>query len=206
MLESFVSSRIRRTLLEYILTHSIDRFYLRGLSKDLGLSLSPLRRELKRLEQSGMITAVPEGNMLFYTVNTHSSAFQQLASFQTTDIRPQASDHRHQTSDMRHKTQVSSPMSQVSSLKSRVSGLKSLLAPLLAVLAVLMLATAVIYMAMTHQKMSVLLSRASGKPTTQLTVVMPSASASGAMHGARWRVVPGGFGGGFSSDGTAEAY
>src|SRR3989338_5932486 len=78
MLEALVSSRIRRTLLEYLVTHPHDRFYLRGLAKDLGLSISPLRRELKRLEQSGMLTAYDEGNMRFYTVHVNSPAFQEL--------------------------------------------------------------------------------------------------------------------------------
>ena len=78
MLETLVSSRIRRTLFEHLLLHSGDRFYLRGLAKALQLPVSPLRRELKRLEQAGMLQAVPEGNMLFYTVNTASPRFVQL--------------------------------------------------------------------------------------------------------------------------------
>ena len=78
MLEHLVSSKVRRTLFEYLLTHPQDRFYLRGLAKDLGLSVSPLRRELKRLELTGMLKAEQEGNMLFYTVEASSSAFLQL--------------------------------------------------------------------------------------------------------------------------------
>ena len=79
MLEALISSRIRRTLFEYLLAHPTDRFYLRGLAKDLSLSVSPLRRELKRLEHSGMLKAVQEGNMLFYTVDTNSPTFLELA-------------------------------------------------------------------------------------------------------------------------------
>jgi len=78
VLETLVSSRIRRTLFEHLLTHPTDRFYLRGLAKELGLSVSPLRRELKRLEQAGMLKAVQEGNMLFYIVDSGSPAFLQL--------------------------------------------------------------------------------------------------------------------------------
>ena len=55
MLETFISSRIRRALFEYILCHAGERFYLRGVAKELSLSISPLRRELKRLEQAGML-------------------------------------------------------------------------------------------------------------------------------------------------------
>ena len=78
MFETFISSRIRRTLFEHLLSHQTDRFYLRGLAKDLGLSISPLRRELKRLENSGMLQTDQEGNMLFYTVNADSDLFLQL--------------------------------------------------------------------------------------------------------------------------------
>ena len=78
MFETLVSSKIRRALLEHILTHPSDRFYLRGLAKALGLSISPLRRELKRFEQSGLLNTLQEGSILFYTVNTDSPIFRQL--------------------------------------------------------------------------------------------------------------------------------
>ena len=78
MFETFISSRIRRTLFEHLLSHQTDRFYLRGLARELGLSISPLRRELKRLENSGMLKADQEGNMLFYTVNADSDLLLQL--------------------------------------------------------------------------------------------------------------------------------
>ena len=78
MLESLVSSRIRRSLFEHILAHPQERFYLRGLAKELGLSISPLRRELKRLAQTRVLNAVQEGNILFYTVDTSSPLFLQL--------------------------------------------------------------------------------------------------------------------------------
>ncbi len=78
MLETLVSSRIRRTLLEHILSCPSDRFYLRGLAKTLQLSVSPLRRELKRLEDAGVLSAVAEGTMRFYTVKTASPMFRQL--------------------------------------------------------------------------------------------------------------------------------
>ena len=83
MFESLISSRIRRSLLEHIVSRPDDRFYLRGLSKELGLSVSPLRRELKRLEHSGMLKAIPEGNMVFYEADKTSAAFLELQSMQS---------------------------------------------------------------------------------------------------------------------------
>jgi hypothetical protein len=79
MFEAVVSSRIRRALLSHLLTHTHQPFYLRGLAKELGLSVSPLRRELKRLEQSGILRSFREANLVYYVATTDSSAFQELA-------------------------------------------------------------------------------------------------------------------------------
>ncbi len=78
MLETLVPSRIRRTLLEYILAYPDQRFYLRGLAKELNLSVSPVRRELKRLEELGMLAAHEEGNLRVYVVNQRCPLFLQL--------------------------------------------------------------------------------------------------------------------------------
>lgn len=80
MLETLVSSKIRRAVLGYLLTHAEGHFYLRGLAKELGLAVSPLRRELKRMEQQGLLKAYQEGNMLFYMVDRTSARFAELCS------------------------------------------------------------------------------------------------------------------------------
>lgn len=191
MLESFVSSRIRRTLLEYILAHPAGRFYLRGLSKELGLSVSPLRRELKRLERSGMIAAVAEGNMLFYSVNASSAAFLELNSFQATAPRPQHIESQPGI--------VQAPPAAV-----RLGNRQR---PLLAAMAGSLLVIGIAYVTIAHQRLFAQHSRAPGVQKQQVTVVVPAASAAGAMRGERWRVVPGGFGGGFSStNSNSESY
>ena len=78
MFETFVSSRIRRALLEHILSHPNERFYLRGLAKELTLAISPLRRELLRMEQLGVLKAYDEANVRFYIVDQTSPQFTQL--------------------------------------------------------------------------------------------------------------------------------
>jgi len=189
MLEPLVSSRIRRTLLEYLLAHPTDRFYLRGLSKELGLSVSPLRRELKRLERSGMIAAAPEGNLLFYSVKTASPSFLQLTLLQASapSIEPAIPNPA---------LVVSQPI-----MRRRI-----LNAPALAGVMLALLVSAIAYLVGTNQRLSSQMSRLLTIGKRHVTVVVPSASTSGAMHGARWRVVPGGFGGGFSTDASSESY
>ena len=78
MLETLVPSRIRRTLLEHILAHPDQQFYLRGIAKELNLSVSPVRRELKRMEDLGLLSAHHEANLLLYVVNQSSPLFIQL--------------------------------------------------------------------------------------------------------------------------------
>ncbi|MBI4340857.1 MAG: winged helix-turn-helix transcriptional regulator [Candidatus Omnitrophica bacterium] len=188
MLESLISSRIRRTLLEYLLAHPGERCYLRGLSKVLGLSVSPLRRELKRLERSGMLTAVPEGNMLFYTVNTSSPAYLQLSSF------------RVQGSGFGVVAHNPEPIAQnLTSIHSSAIRQHPLRVPLLVGAAAgLLLAAGSIPLVLSRHATS----RQSPPSTVQranVTVVMPPPSASGAMRGSRWQLVPGGFGSGFGT-------
>ena len=89
MLESLVSSRIRRTLLEHILLYPANRFYLRGLAKELDLTVSPVRRELKRLEELGVLKAYQEANIRFYIVDQTSPVFLQMRQA----AMPAAEDH-----------------------------------------------------------------------------------------------------------------
>lgn len=79
MLETLVSSRIRRSLLGHLLAYPSGRFYLSGLARELGLTISPLRRELKRFECVGLLKSSKEANTLFYTVDQASPAFRQLS-------------------------------------------------------------------------------------------------------------------------------
>ena len=200
MLESLVSSKIRRALLEYILTHPTDRFYLPGLAKQLGLTVSPLRRELKRLERSGMLTAAPEANILFYTVNSASPAFLELKGIGVVTVEA-------------HAPKV--PIGQ-SPLRGPI-----LVGVTAAGLALMLLVATVSYLSMTNQRLVSQASRSSDVRKAEVTVVIPSAPAmmmggpgqnavSGIMRGGRWQIIPGRFGGfssgSSSSNATQESY
>jgi hypothetical protein len=220
MLEALVFSRIRRTLFEYLLTHPDDRFYLRGLAKELRLSVSPLRRELKRLERSGMLTVVQEGNILFYTVNATSQTFLQLKQASRQTEAPSA----HPVSDA---ILTASPALKVSdtgtvaatspipigiiSADRRSSIRRSpLSSPVLVGAACVGITLVVIvaglfYLSMTNQRLLSQTSRVLATRQAEVTVVVPPPSSSGAMRGTHWQIVPGGFGG-FSSGASDESY
>ena len=201
MLETLVSSRIRRTLFEYILAHPSDRFYLRGLAKALGLSVSPLRRELKRLEHSGMLRALQEANVVFYTVDTTSPSFLQLrqAGLGAEDILQRSAQNVQAI-----PVGVISVSPRLSLWKSPLSS-PALIGAAVVGMALVMTVAGLAYLTLTHQQAASTASRTVATRETKVTVVVPSTSASGTMHGARWHIVPGGFGG-FSAGSNSESY
>lgn len=64
----------------------------------------------------------------------------------------------------------------------------------------------VVYLALNSRRLSAQLTHLLNGQKASITVIMPPHSASGVMRGARWRVVPGGFGGGFSTEANPESY
>jgi len=208
MLETLVSSRIRRTLFEHLLAHPAERFYLRGLAKELNLSVSPLRRELKRLEHAGMLKAIQEGNMLFYLVDQASPDFLQLkqvgqpteapseARLEAVGSRPQAVAPSLQPSAFSLQQSIwRSPVSHPALLGAAGVGA-----------ALLLLVAGLLYVTATQQRLASHATRALATRRTEVTVVAPpTPSSSGAMRGAHWQITPGGFGG-FSSGASDATY
>jgi len=201
-LETLVSSRIRRTLLEHLLAHPKDRFYLRGLAKELSLSVSPLRRELKRLERAGALKAAPEGNMLFYEVNASAPILQQVRQA----MAPAAPA-------VAPVAQAVPPLPVAGAAPVRAPqpapsidpfGRFAVIAASGALLGILLLITSLAYVSWKKpQAVGRVIRALDGR--SEVTVVAPAAS--GMMRGARWRLVPGGFGGFGGAGGPAsEAY
>ncbi|PIQ83316.1 MAG: hypothetical protein COV75_08115 [Candidatus Omnitrophica bacterium CG11_big_fil_rev_8_21_14_0_20_63_9] len=188
-----MSSRIRRAVFEHILAHPTDRFYLRGLAKTLDLSVSPLRRELKRLEHSGLLQACQEGNMLFYTVKTASPMFLQLHQL---GREPEPAAAAIAQLDVPPAPVEAPAMPQPVSRRSRAPWLVGALGVGMALVAVIGgLAFQVVGQA-PQPAYYVSAPRVEAVRTPE-----PSVS-SGVMHGSRWRIEPGGIGG-FSA-GAAE--
>lgn len=222
MLETLVSSRIRRALFEYLLTNPTERFYLRGLAKSLNLTVSPLRRELKRLEHSGLLQATHEGNMLFYTVNTSAPDFIQLrqASQQATapSLVAPASDAAASGAglapqavlDVPQLTRVAVAMAAAAAQPRTARSAASLHAPMPANtlvgaagvgIALLVVVASLIYIRLTDSQLISETSRVLANRKAEVTMVPRQASASsGVMRGSRWQISPGGIGGGFGRE------
>lgn len=174
MLESLVSSRIRRTLLEYLAQSPTERFYLRGLAKTLALPITPLRRELKRLEEAGMLQAMEEGNIRFYTVNTASAVFQELRQATAATPVPPAI----------HLPAVPAPIVALPKPRATLRG-PALVGVALAGVAVMLTVAGLAYVS--------LIEEGAGKRSGMSMAHGPSAA--GTMRSQRLQLVPGGFGG-----------
>jgi predicted nucleotidyltransferase len=75
---SITKSRLRRELLRYFFLHPGECFYLRELERTLCLSVGNIRRELKKLEQSGLFTSKKVGNLLYYLLNKKHPFYSEL--------------------------------------------------------------------------------------------------------------------------------
>lgn len=212
MLETLIAPRIRRTLLEHLVAHPVDRFYLRGLAKDLNLPISPLRRELKRLEGFGMLRAVREGNMLFYTVDTTAPVFQQLHRASGSVQAPPAAEAPSAVTPTFAASSLQPPapgpvipVGMISARPNAAAWPSALPLSLLISASVVGLALMVVviglvsFTAMNRNVRSALGQRAAITASTA-----KSPSASGIMRGSRLQILPGGFGG-FSASGNSES-
>ncbi|MBN1794209.1 MAG: winged helix-turn-helix transcriptional regulator [Candidatus Omnitrophica bacterium] len=81
MFEELFTSKIRLKLLQLFLSDPAKPRYLRGLERELGEPLSPLRRELVKLVRLGLLTTQREANIKYYYVNKQSELFHRLYEF-----------------------------------------------------------------------------------------------------------------------------
>ena len=215
MFETFVSSRIRRALFEHILSHPAGRFYLRGLAKELSLAVSPVRRELLRLEQLGVLKAYDEANVRFYVVDQTSPQFTQLkqaAASLTVPASTVPASERNASlvpasavpASERNASLVAGSVEPVvaSTVLSHrnVERVRKALAPRFS-LPILVSALSFGLLIVGVFGLSMYWAVTPKVQVTEREAEPPAAS--GEMRGARWRVVPGGMGG-FSSGATRE--
>jgi len=68
MLEYFITSKTKRSLLKLFLTNPDRRFYTREIAKITGEPLNAVRRELGYLEKAGLLKSHREGNLKYFEV------------------------------------------------------------------------------------------------------------------------------------------
>ena len=68
MLEYFITSKTKRSLLRLFLTNPERRFYTREIAKITGEPLNAVRRDLGYLEKAGLLRSHKEGNLKYFEV------------------------------------------------------------------------------------------------------------------------------------------
>ena len=76
--EGLFASRTLASLLKVLLIHSHTAFYQRELARAVDARLYTVQRELKRLEQAGLVTRTRRGNRVYYRADHAHPAFQDL--------------------------------------------------------------------------------------------------------------------------------
>jgi DNA-binding transcriptional ArsR family regulator len=78
MIEKLVTSKTRIKILKLFLSHIDDRYYLRVLERLLDESLSPLRRQLVKLANIGILITEEEANLKYYRLNRNFEGLEEL--------------------------------------------------------------------------------------------------------------------------------
>jgi DNA-binding transcriptional ArsR family regulator len=78
MIEKLVTSKTRIKILNLFLSHIDDRYYLRELERMLDESLSPLRRQLVKLTNMGILIIEEEANLKYYRLNKNFEGLEEL--------------------------------------------------------------------------------------------------------------------------------
>ncbi len=80
MLAKIITSKTRQKLLGLFLTNTEKEYYLRDVARRLKENINAVRRELKNLEDAGIVKSRKEGNLKYYSTNKASSIYPELKS------------------------------------------------------------------------------------------------------------------------------
>ena len=79
-LEILFSSAARVQVLRLFLSHLDSQFYQREIERETGQPIRAVQREVKRLEEIGLLTRSTEGNRVFYRLNPEFPLLAELTA------------------------------------------------------------------------------------------------------------------------------
>jgi DNA-binding transcriptional ArsR family regulator len=79
-LEVLFSSAARVQVLQLFLMHPESQFYQREIERETGQPIRAVQREVKRLEEIGLLTRSTEGNRVFYQLNPEFPLVTELTA------------------------------------------------------------------------------------------------------------------------------
>lgn len=74
-------TRYHRVILGLLLLRPDERFHVRELARITGFQAGTLNRQLKRLQEGGILRAEKQGNQILYLANRASPVYEDLAGF-----------------------------------------------------------------------------------------------------------------------------
>lgn len=80
MLDTFITSRVRRKIIVIYAKYPDFKTHVRGLAKLIKEDAGNIQRELKKLEKVGFLLSEKQGNTKIYYSNKHFVIFKELQS------------------------------------------------------------------------------------------------------------------------------
>lgn len=80
-LEDIITSKVRVKILELFFSNLTEMYHVRGIVREIGEEINAVRRELEKLEISGILKKEPRGNRIYYFVRNDYPSFGDLLSF-----------------------------------------------------------------------------------------------------------------------------
>ena len=80
MLDTFITSRVRRKIVVVYSKYPDFKTHVRGLAKLIKEDAGNIQRELKKLEKVGFLLSEKQGNTKVYYTNKHFLIFKDLQS------------------------------------------------------------------------------------------------------------------------------
>jgi len=78
MLKSLFGSGARGKILDLLLLHPHERFYVRQLAGTLGLAVRSVQQEMPRLREAGVVVREEDGNRVYYRTDRQCPIFPEL--------------------------------------------------------------------------------------------------------------------------------
>jgi DNA-binding transcriptional ArsR family regulator len=78
MIEKLFGSRLRTRLLEWLLSHSEESFFVRQMEHLIKEDSTNISRELRRLEQMGIVQSEKRANLKYYKINSKCPFYKEL--------------------------------------------------------------------------------------------------------------------------------
>lgn len=75
---NLTKSKTRKAILELYFNNFIKKYYLRELEKILNYPVQNIRRELLKLEETGLFKREKQGNQVYYSLNTEAPIFNDF--------------------------------------------------------------------------------------------------------------------------------